>query len=165
MSKLRGELRSLQDRYDALERKSTLDLDPLANERAFLRAVRIAYARDVEGEDRFEFPLQRMRVGREFLDHVRALEGVGADKIVEVAAQVACGKAHTIDGREVHPLREGQASRQCVRARDGAKAWRCALQVRTPSARRLHWWLVPGPDGATVEFASVGVHDEVDIPE
>jgi hypothetical protein len=40
-----------------------------------------------------------------------------------------------------------------------------ALQVDTPSARRLHWWVVPGHGGATVEFASVDVHDAFGIPD
>jgi hypothetical protein len=51
------------------------------------------------------------------------------------------------------------------RSADGARAWRCALQVNTPSARRLHWWSVPGSEGATIEFASVAVHDDFSIPE
>ncbi|HVS20057.1 MAG TPA: hypothetical protein VMT18_15745 [Planctomycetota bacterium] len=48
---------------------------------------------------------------------------------------------------------------------DGAQAWRCALQENTPSARRLHWWIVPGEGGATIEFASVDVHDGFGIPD
>jgi len=35
----------------------------------------------------------------------------------------------------------------------------------TSSARRLHWWKVPGRDGAVIEFACVCLHDAVDIPE
>lgn len=41
----------------------------------------------------------------------------------------------------------------------------CALQVNTPSARRLHWWAIPGKAGQTIEFASVGLHDDFSIPE
>ena len=40
---------------------------------------------------------------------------------------------------------------------DGGVAWRCSLQVNTPSARRLKYWQLPG---GVVEFDSVGVHDE-----
>jgi hypothetical protein len=84
------------------------------------------------------------------------LQGVSVQRIIEVAVQVACEKAHEIEGREVHALSEfGSTSKRRVRARDGAKAWRCALQVKSPSARRLHWWRIPGPDGVTIEFASV----------
>lgn len=53
-----------------------------------------------------------------------------------------------------------------MRDRDGANTWPCALQVRRCiSARRLHCWRVPGAEGATIEFASVGVHDDMEIPE
>ena len=39
---------------------------------------------------------------------------------------------------------------------DGARAWRCALQVHSPSARRLHFWRL---DGDGVELDRVGIHD------
>ncbi len=165
---LRAELRSLQDRYQNLERSIAGELDPLSDERAFLRAVRGWYAREIGEGERFEHPLRSMRVGRQFLDSARALDGVGADKIVEVAGQVACDRAKDLESREVHGLGvsgPATASKQRLRARDGARAWRCALQTNTPSARRLHWWQVPGPSGGTIEFASVAVHDVFDIPE
>jgi predicted RNA-binding protein with RPS1 domain len=162
----RRESRSLEDRFDVLERRASGELDPLSDERAFLRAVRVAYARALDEGERLEKPLQALRIGPEFLARVRALQGVSVEKIVEVAAQVACERAHEIEGREVHPLGEGEGgSKQRVRARDGAKAWRCALQIKSPSARRLHWWRIPGPSGATIELASVAVHDDYAIPE
>lgn len=161
---LKDELKSARDRMAALERRVAPRLDPLSSERAFLLAVRTAYAELDEG-DRFAYPLQRMRVGPRFLETVRALAGVETEKVVEVAMQVACDLARTIAGREVHPLRASDGGRQRTRARDGAQAWRCALQVGTPGARRMHWWRIPEPEGAVVEFASVGHHDETEIPE
>jgi len=41
---------------------------------------------------------------------------------------------------------------------------RCALQIKAPSARWLHGWRIPGLEGATIEFASVAVHDDHGIP-
>lgn len=167
---LRKELRSAEDSLRALEARSLGDLDPLSSETAFLTAVRVEYARRVNESDRVEYPLLRMRVGREFLEHVRALDGIAVDKVVEVCAQVACGRAHEIVAREVHELRAGEGGSPArVRERDGAKAWRCALQINTASARRLHWWEIPGKDprfadGRIVELASVAVHDDVSIP-
>lgn len=166
LTDLRREYKSLEDRFDDLERRASGELDPLSDERAFLRAVRVAYARVVGEGERLERPLLAMRVGPEFLARARALQGLSVEKIVEVAVQVACERAHEIDGREVHPLGESTGgSKQRTRTRDGAKAWRCALQIKTPSARRLHWWRIPGPEGATIEFASVAVHDDFGIPE
>ena len=107
-----------------------------------------------------------MRVGPAFLHRLHALDGISLDKVFEVCAQVAAGRAHEIPAREVHRLRQSDRGAAYVeRKRDGALAWRCSLQDNTPGARRLHWWALPGPNGGTIEFASVGVHDDYGIPE
>jgi predicted RNA-binding protein with RPS1 domain len=168
VTSLRQDMRSLQGRYQDLERRATGELDPLSDERAFLRAVRLWHAREIGEGERSDYPLQSIRVGRQFLDTARSLDGISAEKIVEVAGQVACGRAKDLEGRDLHALGvagPATATRQRERVRDGAKAWRCALQVKSASARRLHWWLIPGPNGGTIEFASVAVHDMYDIPE
>jgi hypothetical protein len=160
---LRKELRSAQDRARAREAEA---LDPVSSETAFLTAVRIEYARAFDEGSRASHPLQRMRVGREFLARLSSLQGVDVEKVIEVCAQVACGRAHEIPGRSVHELHAGERSGSVgrTRASDGAKAWRCSLQDGTPGARRLHWWEIPGPAGRTVEFASVAHHDDMSIP-
>ena len=161
---LRRQLRSAEDRHEALERRVASAADPLSSERAFLLGVRQAYARMFEEGDRVQYPLRRMRVGPDFLASLRALDGIDLDKVLEVCAQVAADKAHEIAAREVHQLRAGlRGAGTHVRA-DQGQAWRCSLQVKTPSARRLHWWNVPGADGPVIEFAQVGVHDDFDIP-
>jgi hypothetical protein len=164
LTESKRELRSERDSRAALERRVASELDPLSSERAFLRAVRLCHARLFDESERFEHPLVPMRVGRRFLESARELEGLDLDKLVEVCSQVACGIVQEIPAREVHPLRAaGSSSRR--RAHDGALAWRCSLQDNTPSARRLHYWSVPGPDGGAVEFALACVHDVYDIPE
>jgi hypothetical protein len=160
------EARAAEDRTAALQKKYAGEDDPLESERAFLLGVRLWYARNFDEDARARNPLQRMRLHPRFLASVRELEGVDVEKVLEVCGQVAADVARTITAREVHPLRAGAGgSGATTRARDGARAWRCALQVKTPSARRLHWWRVPGEYGATIEFASVGLHDDVGIPE
>ena len=159
---LKKELRAAGERAERLERQLEEE-DPLSSEAAFLLAVRLHHARR-PGES--DLPLQRMRVGREFMDRLRRLEGVSLDKVIEVCALVACDMATVLASREVHPLREREGgSDQRQRAADGAKAWRCSIQEKTASARRLHWWRIPGEDGATIEFASVGIHDDFAMPE
>jgi predicted RNA-binding protein with RPS1 domain len=166
LTEAKRELRSGKDALAAQERRAAAELDPLGSSRAFLLAVRLCHARMLDEDGRLENPLRRMRVGRHFLESARALEGLDLDKLIEVAAQVACGLAHGIAGRDVHPLRAGErGAGNRRRASDGASAWRCSLQDNTPSARRLHWWDVPGDDHGAIEFASVGLHDDFDIPE
>jgi hypothetical protein len=77
---------------------------------------------------------------------------------------IAAGRAPELPGLDVHQLRTGKGGNdpQRTRPRDGATAWRCALKTDSPSAPRLHYWSLP--TGA-VEFAKVGSHDDMDIPE
>jgi hypothetical protein len=166
VQELRKELRSAEDRFAGLERRLAPELDPLGSERGFLLGVRLAYARSFDEGDRRRNPLRKMRVGSAFLESLRTLDGIDHSKVLEVCAQVAADAAHELASREVHQLHDGsRGSGPRVRASDQAQAWRCSLQVRTPSARRLHWWRVPGEDGPTIEFAAVGLHDDFAIPE
>jgi len=163
---LKKQLRGTEDRLAGLERKLAPELDPLASERGFLLGVRLAYARLFDEGARQENSLRKMRVGASFLESLRNLDGIDVQKVLEVCAQVAADAAHELASREVHQLREGsRGAGTRTRASDQAQAWRCSLQVKTPSARRLHWWSVPGDDGPTIEFAAVGLHDEFSIPE
>ena len=66
---------------------------------------------------------------------------------------------YDLDSRKPHPLREGRGSaeREVVRAADGARCMRVALQLKTPSARRLHYWKV----GEAIELSRVVKHDDM----
>jgi hypothetical protein len=106
-------------------------------------------------------PLGPYKIGARFMELVAA-SPVGIDKIAWACAQVICGRAPALHGLNVHVLRVGGGpSEQRVRAEDDAKAWRCALQTVGPSAQRMHYWVLPG---GLIELASVGPHDNYDIP-
>jgi hypothetical protein len=126
------------------------------------RIERSCLERSTEADRRARPPL-RFRIGARFLATLRELEGISEAKVVDVCAEVVLGVAERNAGREMHPLGDGASSvAPRLRERDGAKAWRCALQIKTPSARRLHWWRLT--DGS-IEFASVNRHDDFAIPE
>ncbi len=136
---------------------------------AFSSAVQQAWRRQVcaSPNDRQTYPLLPVRLHGNFLKAVDDLEDVTYDKIVRVCAEVACDRARDLDGRAVHPLRkDDRHPDQRERMSDGAKAWRCALQQDTGAARRLHWWRIPRPAGEQdiIEFAHVGVHDDMSCP-
>lgn len=104
-------------------------------------------------------PLGEFRLGPGFLDSLDALEGADPQNVAEVVCHVVAGRAHQLHGLQVHQLRQSLGGDTAQRVRsDGAKAWRCAVQVNTPSARRLHWRVLP--DGS-VELDRVSVHDDV----
>lgn len=162
VTELKKAARSLEQSSEALERRFAPEID---SERGFLLGVRLAYARLFDEGTRELNPLRKMRVGGSFLESLRELEGIDMQKVLEVCAQVAANAAHELASREVHQLRSGSRGAGSVtRKSDGALAWRCSLQVNTASARRLHWWAIPG-DSPTIEFAAVGLHDEFSIPE
>jgi hypothetical protein len=162
---LRADLAEVRKELRAAREKAEIprEADPTSSPREFLLAVRIAYARMFEEGDRSGHPLRPMRVGREFLARLRALEGIPVEKVVEVCAQVASGRVKDMPSRKAHRAGEG-GSGGAERGSDHARAWRCSLQDNTPGARRLHWWEVPAEGGGVVEFASVGHHDDYDVP-
>lgn len=116
----------------------------------------LQYLHRIPESQRAELPLGDYRFGAGFIDSLEDLEGVSRDKVVDVLVEVATGLVRQIHGRQLHHWRVGQVGPQETRS-DGAAAWRCSLQVKTASARRLKYWQLPG---GTVEFDSVGVHDE-----
>lgn len=157
--RLRGELRA--EREVGRSRERELDaLDP-GGGRRFLDEVRSAWERLTVGDDRRRFPWREPVLGPEFLPSLVAVQGVSRDRVVEVSAHVASGRAAEIPGLELHPLRTSEGGGAPQRERDdGAKAWRCSLQASTPAARRLHYWTLPGGD---VELAKIVYHDDFSI--
>lgn len=103
-------------------------------------------------------PLGEYVLGPRFLDSLGQLEGIKKAKVADVVFEIVTGLAPQLPSREVHHLRTGPGGDDPVRVReDGAIAWRASLQVNTPSARRIHYWVVPG---RPIEFARVTTHDD-----
>jgi hypothetical protein len=70
------------------------------------------------------------------------------------------GLAPEMNGLQVHRLRTGSGGDDPIRQRDdGAVCWRVSLQVNTPSARRMHYWKLPG---GAYELSRVVLHDDVE---
>jgi len=98
------------------------------------------------------------RVGPQFLDSLDDLEGVSREKVAAVVVEVLTGLAKDLPGRDLHRLRTGEGGNAPVATReDGATCWRAALQRETASARRLHYWEIPG---GAVELSRVVAHDD-----
>ena len=106
-------------------------------------------------------PLADFLIGPRFLESLDRLEGIKAEKVADVVFEIVTGLAPQLPSREVHHLRTGSGGDDPVRVRDdGAIAWRASLQVNTPSARRIHYWVLPS---GQVELARVATHDDFDI--
>lgn len=160
--RIESQLDDVRERNVTLER--ILTGSGFDSQGLFLAEVRLSWEDKVAPQpaDRDRYPLVEPVLGPNFLDSVVRLEGISRDKIVAVCAEVACGRAAEKAGRQLHELRKAEsgASPQRVRESDGALAWRCSLQTKTPAARRLHYWRLP--DGR-IELARVVYHDNSSI--
>lgn len=106
-------------------------------------------------------PLADFLIGPRFLESLERLEGIKAEKVADVVFEIVTGLAPQLPSREVHHLRTGSGGDDPVRVRDdGAIAWRASLQVNTPSARRIHYWVLPS---GQFELARVATHDDFNI--
>lgn len=111
--------------------------------------------------DRAQYPWREPTFGPEFATSLDHVEGVSRERVFDVCADVACRRAADRPGLELHALRSGDHGGAPQRVRpDGAKAYRASLQVRTPAARRLHYWELP--DGG-IELAKIVYHDDFTI--
>jgi hypothetical protein len=128
-------------------------------ERGFRYLVETAWARRIPVGEQSARGLPEYVVGEQFLDSVESLQGVTADKVADVVMELLTGVAESSAGRDMHRLRAGAGGDDPARQRtvDGAVCWRVALQINTPSARRLHAWKLP--DGRW-EISSVRNHDD-----
>jgi len=129
-------------------------------EQGFRYRVLTRWATRTLPSEQLERPLPDYSVGPRFLDSLSRLEGIKEEKVADVVFEIVTGLAPQIPGREVHHLRIGPGGDDPVRIReDGAMAWRASLQVKTPSARRIHYWILPNGD---IELARVTTHDDFD---
>ena len=86
------------------------------------------------------------------------MQGIRRSKVVEVVVQVLTGLDAGLASRERHQLRTGLGGDDPPVVRNGGETcWRVSLQVKTPSARRLHYWVCA--DGS-IELSSVRLHDD-----
>lgn len=118
------------------------------------------WARAIPAAEKPGRPLAPYTVGPRFLASLADVEGVSRDRVVWTLVMVLTGHAPEMNGLQVHRLRTGSGGDDPVRQRDdGAACWRVSLQVNTPSARRLHYWKLPG---GAYELSRVVVHDDVE---
>lgn len=107
------------------------------------------------------YPLPGFAVGPRFCESLADVGRGLEDKVHRAVVLVLTGRAPEVSGFELHRLRRGDGggSPYLVRESDGAQAMRLSLQVSSPQARRLHYWVLPGGE---VELSRVVLHDDID---
>jgi hypothetical protein len=125
----------------------------------FKYAVLTAWARRTPVGEQPLLPLPDYDLGEHFLESLELVPGIRLDKVVDVAVEILTGRVQNVAGRQVHQLRESLSPGAFYvrRPSDDATCWRAALQVNSPQARRIHYWIHPG---GRVEFSRVTLHDD-----
>ncbi|MDO4901094.1 hypothetical protein [Actinomyces sp.] len=142
----------------SLRTEQALFLDP---EDQLRHEIYLAWAQLTPAQDKKQWPLPpEYIVSPGFIESLNSLEGVDHERVLRVVVEVLTGRVKDIPARQLHRLRMGTHSGQVRMREDGAIAFRVAVQVKTPSARRLHFWRLP--DGR-VELIDVAVHDHIDV--
>lgn len=109
--------------------------------------------------DRAAFPLTDYLIGTDFALSVRQQASTIAPKIWRCAVDAVTGRWKELPNRAGHALRDGDGggAKDVIRASDGAHCYRLYVESHTPSARRMHIWLLSG----TVELSRVVLHDDM----
>ncbi|WP_422390185.1 hypothetical protein [Arthrobacter sp. N1] len=130
-------------------------------ESQFRHEVYLEWVNRIPAASKASMPLPAFDLADGFLDCVDTIQGVDRSKIVAVAVEVLTGLADSMPGREMHRLRTGAKGNTANWEHpEHGSAWRVSLQVRSASARRLHFWR--GTDDR-ITLARVGVHDDMGI--
>lgn len=162
VARLEAELKKSRSALRKASSRRSAEVPQFADrERGFRYLVETAWARRIPVGEQPARPLPDYLITERFLDSVDAVQGITPEKIADVVMELLTGIAESSAGRDMHRLRTGTGGDTPVRLRDsdGAICWRIALQVGTPSARRLHAWKLP--DGRW-ELSSVRKHDDFD---
>ena len=128
-------------------------------EQGFRYDVLTSWASRTPVGEQGSLPLPDFRIGPYFIDALQRLQGIKQAKVADVVVEVVTDRAKDLPGRELHQYREADGGNApgVRRSTDDAVMWRVNLQTNSASARRLHYWVLPGGE---VELWHVGTHDE-----
>jgi len=103
------------------------------------------------------------KVGRQFMSILETVGQGNRNKVIKACADIVSNATGLLGRRDDHSLRSGPGANnpEILRDKDGARARRCAIEQGSPSARRIHYWVLADQ---TIEFASINVHDDFNIP-
>ncbi|RPF22695.1 hypothetical protein [Myceligenerans xiligouense] len=166
LERSRAQLRAEKSKSAAYRRELGRDVE-VTTERYFTDPaeqfrfeVTQTWVQIVPAGEKERWPLEEYVLGSRFLESLETVEGISRDKVLRTVVHVVTGRAPEMNGLQVHPLRSGLGGDDPQRVRDdGATCWRVSLQVNTPSARRMHYWRLPG---GAYELSRVVLHDDME---
>jgi hypothetical protein len=161
-AKLRQELREAKaTRPEPQLARTRTDRGLWPDEQTWLRhEVTSTWAARTQASEKREYPLPSYAIGPNFLPSMRQLGDQYTEKILRATVDVLTGRAADVPARDLHRLRTGPGGSDPYVVRgDGAICWRVSIESNTASARRLHYWQLPG---GRIELSSVGLHDDME---
>lgn len=112
--------------------------------------ITTTWAEQIPAEQKVELPLAPFTFSGTFAASVE--EVAGTDPALRDKIARACVRVLTRQDRDAHRLGPERE--------DGASAWRSYVEQKAASARRLHYWAMPG---GAIELARVVLHDDYRI--
>ncbi|MFT3797332.1 hypothetical protein [Microbacterium sp.] len=122
--------------------------------------VTVAWAARTVASEKRAYPIAPYAIGSRFADSLGALDDAQFAKAMRAVVDVVTGRVAEIPSRELHRLRTGFGGDDpFVERADGAKCWRASIEQNAASARRLHYWELPG---GRIELSRIVLHDDVE---
>lgn len=161
-SRLRQEVRDARNSRPEPQLSGTrTDRSAWPDEESWFRHEVVAtWAARTLASEKLDYPLADYLLGSQFLASVREFGDPYIEKILRGVVDALTGRAADVPGRQLHRLREGQGGNDpYVTRSDGALCWRLSLEANTASARRLHYWQLPG---GVIELSRVVLHHDAE---
>lgn len=129
-------------------------------DQAVRHGIQLAWVQRIPAADKAAWPLPEYRTSDRFAASVLALSQGHRVKALRAVVDVLTGMGNSVSARAIHPLRASEAptAPPVTDPSTGAVCMRAAIETRTASARRLHFW--KHPDG-TIELIRIVLHDDM----
>jgi hypothetical protein len=121
--------------------------------------IYLAWVERIHASERTVWPLRDYAVGPEFAASLETLDEAQFAKAMRACVDAVTGRIKDVAGRDLHRLRTGDGGDDPYRMRqsDHAVCWRAAIEQNVASARRLHYWELPG---GGIELSRIVQHDD-----
>jgi hypothetical protein len=120
----------------------------------------LAWVERIGATERAKWPLPDFALADTFTDSLEDLDDGQLTKAFKACVDVLTGRVASVPGRQLHALRTGNGpTAPAVVRQDSARCMRVYIEQHTPSARRLHYWILPG---GGIELARVVTHDDME---
>lgn len=122
--------------------------------------IYLAWVTRVSGAEKSQYALPDYVIGENFVESVLQLTEDQFDKAMRTVVDALTDRAKDVPGRDLHTLRVGAGGTEADRLNNfGQRCMRAAVEQKSASARRLHYWQ---GSGHPIELSRVVAHDDME---